>query len=279
MRIAWIGAGKMGLPICKRLKAAGHEVFVLARRPEQSELLQAHGFTVECNVRALVKDVDIIFTCVSDDKALEDVAVNHDMAAPTYIDMSTVSPDLSAKVAAHLSAGTAYLRAPVSGSTTLAENGTLTALVSGPIDTFNAMNEVFAAFTKKAFYVGTAEEARYLKLAINSIVCATAPLLGEALAFGAKGGLTPATMMEVINQSVVASPLMGYKTNMVVNDDYRPAATLHTLMKDLDLLLTAGASHNMSLPVNTKIMEAYRSASAVGLGEQDFFVLVQQARS
>ncbi len=230
-------------------------------------------------IPAVVRDVDIVFTAVSDDKALADVVLNNRFAAPFFIDMSTVSPEVSARIATHLDKSTAYLRAPVSGSTALAEAGTLTALVSGPKAAFDDMSEIFSAFTKKAFHVGEAEEARYLKLAINSMVCATSALLGEALAFGAKGGLTHATMMEVINQSVVASPLIGYKTSMIISGNYEAAASLNTLMKDLDLFLSAAARQNMSFPVNEEIMEAYRAASEKGLGDKDFFVLVQQAAS
>ncbi|MBG1231054.1 NAD(P)-dependent oxidoreductase [Aestuariivirga litoralis] len=279
MKIAWIGAGKMGLPVCKRLKASSHDVRILARRPAQAEMLQALGFATESTVPAAILGADIVFSCVSDDKALADVVLNNSIIAPTFIDMSTVSPEVSAKVANHLGDTTDYLRAPVSGSTALAESGMLTALVSGPKLAFDKTADIFAAFTKKAFHVGEAEEARYLKLAINSMVCATSALLAEALAFGAKGGLSHATMMEVINQSVVASPLIGYKTDMIVSGDYKPAATLNTLMKDLNLFLSAGANQNMALPVNTQIMQAYRTASERGLGEEDFFVLIQQAAS
>jgi 3-hydroxyisobutyrate dehydrogenase-like beta-hydroxyacid dehydrogenase len=69
-KIAWIGAGKMGLPICKRLKAAGHDVAVLARRPDQSAALTDKGFAVSGNVADLIHDADIVFTAVSDDQAL-----------------------------------------------------------------------------------------------------------------------------------------------------------------------------------------------------------------
>ncbi len=208
--IAWIGAGKMGLPVCHRLKAAGFDMRILARRPEQKRALAGMGFGVATDVPSLIRGADVVFTCVSDDKALGDVILNDAFnaalpASAVVIDMSTVSPSISAAVAAHLPAGVPYLRAPVSGSTTMAEAGTLTALVSGPKSAFDAMSPVFGAFTKQAFHLGEAEEARVLKLAINSMVAATAVLLGEALAFGRKGGLSHQAMLDVITQSAVAS--------------------------------------------------------------------------
>jgi 3-hydroxyisobutyrate dehydrogenase-like beta-hydroxyacid dehydrogenase len=281
-QIAWIGAGKMGLPICKRLKAAGHDVHVLARTAERGKEFAALGLGSEIDVATLIKTADVIFTCVSDDAALANVVLNDGFSAAlpkhaALIDMSTVSPEISAKITNHLPKSFAYLRSPVSGSTAMAEAGTLTALVSGPKSAFDACSSLFAIYTKKAFYLGKAEEARYLKLAINSMVCATSVLLGEALAFGLKGGLTHASMLEVITQSAVASPLIGYKKDMIISGDYRPAATLDMLKKDLDLLLSTAADMNASLPVNSMIRDVYNQATERGLGGKDFFVLVEEA--
>lgn len=281
-RIAWIGAGKMGLPVCQRLKDAGHNVRVLARRPDQASKLAGLGFASEASTPALVRQAEIIFTCVPDDQALGSVILNEAFrsalaSSAILIDMSTVSPAVSEEIAGFLPRNVAYLRSPVSGSTLMAEAGTLTALVSGPRPAFGSVAGVFGAFAKKAFHLGEAEEARYLKLAINSMVAATSALLGEALAFGLKGGLTHETMLDVITQSAVASPLIGYKKDMIIAGDYRPAATLDMLMKDLDLLLAAGKSQDTPMPVASVIRQIYGAAAGRGLGQRDFFVLVQEA--
>lgn len=282
-RIAWIGAGKMGLPVCQRLKAAGFDVRVLARRAAQAKSLTDMGFAVESDAASLVRGADVVFTCVSDDDALRDVVLNAAFVpalspSAVLIDMSTVSPAVSKEVAAHLPASVSYLRAPVSGSTSMAAAGTLTALVSGPRAAFDAMAPVFAAFTRQAFHLGEAEEARFLKLAINSMVAATSALLAEALAFGRKGGLSNEAMMEVITQSAVASPLIGYKKNMIVSGDYTAAATLTMLQKDVELFLDAGQNMGMSMPLGELVRGLYRNASGRGLGEEDFFVLVREAQ-
>jgi 3-hydroxyisobutyrate dehydrogenase-like beta-hydroxyacid dehydrogenase len=280
--IAWIGAGKMGLPVCTRLKSAGYQVTVLARRPAQADILVTHGLTPADTITDTISEADVVFTSVTDDKALSDVALNPAFApalkpGAVFIDISTVSPAISAEIASQLPKSIAFLRSPVSGSTGMAEAGTLTALVSGPKQAFDDMVDVFAAFTKNAFHLGEAEEARFLKLAINSMVAATSALLGEALAFGKKGGLTDAAMLEVITQSAVASPLIGYKKDMIISGDYEPAATLDMLKKDLDLLLHTARDMGTALPVNLRIKEIYDAASLRGIGEKDFFVLVQEA--
>ena len=284
MKIAFIGAGKMGLPVCKRLKAAGHDVKILARRSEQAFALREMNFGVADKVPDLIREAEVIFTCVPDDKTLADVILNDAFLASLprnamLIDMSTVSPDISAKIATHLPKTNAILRSPVSGSTGMAEAGTLTALVSGPRATFDSLLDVFGTFSNKAFFLGPAEEARFLKLVINSMVAATSALLGEALALGVKGGLTHAAMLDVITQSAVASPLIGYKKDMIVSGDYKPAATLKMLMKDLDLFLSAGRDNDVAMPVNSAIKKIYADAAQRGLGEKDFFVLIKHAEN
>ncbi len=198
-RIGWIGAGKMGLPICLRYKQAGHHVTALARSDEAQEKLTASGLIAVKTIADVARNSDIVFSSLSDDKAFRDVAA--ELAASmakgsTFIDISTVSPPVSAEVAQILLAkGISYLRAPVSGSTAMAEAGTLTAIVSGPKQSYDHLASVFAIFARKTFHVGEGEEARVMKLVLNSMVAATSALLGEALAFGVSGGLDNATML------------------------------------------------------------------------------------
>lgn len=280
MKIGWIGAGKMGLPICQRLKAAGHDVVVFARTETSANNLSAQGFLVGRTLAELCNTAEAVFSSISDDAALLDIldGVATLKKGSTYIDISTVSPQTSAQVAARLLAKEiGYLRSPVSGSTTMAQAGTLTAIVSGPKTVFDQHAALIEVFAKKAFHVGEGEEARYLKLVLNSMVAATSALLGEALAFGNKGGLSNSTMLDVISQSVVASPLINYKRDMIVNEDYRPAATLTMLAKDLDLFLAVGRENRTPLPVSKNVREIYKTALDSGLGEKDFFVLVQEA--
>ena len=282
--IGWIGAGKMGLPICKRIKVAGYSVQPLARSENMRVSLEHAGLAPKQKIAELCENADIVFSSISDDAALNDIVCGAGgiaaslAAGKTYVDISTVSPAASAQVAARLQqSGIAYLRSPVSGSTTMAESGTLTAIVSGPHAKFEELQPIFAQFARKCFHVGEAEEARSMKLVLNSMVAATSALLAEALAFGAKGGLDIATMLNVVNQSVVASPLIAYKTDMMVKADYKPAATLAMLEKDVDLFLSTGAAAHLDMPLSSLVHHIYRDAAARGLAERDFFVLVQDA--
>ncbi len=278
-RIGWIGAGKMGFPISARYKKAGHHVTVLARNAAAKDKLTAAGLTAVDTIAEVANQSDIVFSSLSDDEAFRQVANDLCKAiskGSTFIDISTVSPSISAEVAADLKKhNITYLRSPVSGSTVMAEAGTLTAVISGPKHAYDSLVAIFAVFSKKTFHVGEDEEARVMKLVLNSMVAATSALLGEALALGQSGGLDNATMLSIINQSAVASPLIGYKTDMIAKGDYKAAATLSMLEKDVDLFLKAGSTAHLSMPLNSLIQNIYHDASERGLGEQDFFVLVK----
>jgi len=285
-RIGWIGLGKMGLPICRRLRDAGFTVTALCRNPAAEVAATADGFAIARSIAETAEGAEAVFSGISDDKALFDIVFAagglKDRLTPKqiYVDISTVSPDASARVAKALSPlGCAYLRSPVSGSTVVAAQGALTAMVSGPADAFGGLADVFAAFTKKAFLVGSGEQALTLKLAINAMVGATSALMGEALALARKGGLDIHTVMEVVSSSVMASPLVLYKRATIENGDYAPAFGASQMLKDFDLIAEAANATSCDVPLLMGVRETYRAAIARGLGDKDFFVLTAQDAS
>ena len=193
-----------------------------------------------------------------------------------FVDMSTVSPDVSSKVAKLLEkAKVSYLRAPLSGSTVMAESATLTILASGDESAWQTVLPYLEMMSKRQFYLGAGDEARYMKLVINTLVGGLSALLAEALSLGTSGGLTRASMMEVIGESAVASPLLTYKTQTVVADDFSPAFTVLQMIKDFTLISDAARSNGVPLLTTGLILEQYRAAANAGLKDADFFALVK----
>lgn len=283
-RIGWIGIGKMGLPICERLKSHGFDIVALARGAEGRERAARAGLATASDIRGLVEGADIVASAISDDAALHDIVFGPGRLAETlkagqiFVETSTVSPEASRRVAeAIASIGAPYVRSPVSGSTALAAQGALTAVLSGPPAAIDRLADVYAAFARKTFVVGEAEEARYLKLVLNTLVGGMSALLAEALAMGAKGGLGAAVMMDVIGQSAVASPLLQYKRDAVVNAAYAPAFTVRQIMKDFDILAEVSRHDHCPMPLAAQIRQQYEAAFAAGGGDLDFFVLVREA--
>jgi len=281
--IGWIGLGKMGLPICNRLRAAGYAVTVHAHSERSRASADTNGFACVERIADLPNAANLIAAAISDDKALIEIVSGKDGLAGaltsghTFIDMSTVSPQASANAAEALAAkGTAYLRAPVSGSTATAAAGALTSIVSGPRAELERLEPFFAAFARKTFHVGEREEARVLKIAINGMIGATSALLAEALALAGKGGIDNAAALEVITQSAVASPVIGYKRDMIVSGDYAPNFTVEQMMKDFDILLSVGRAMHSPQPLTAQIRQQYEAAWLNGNADEDFFVLVRE---
>ncbi|THF61064.1 NAD(P)-dependent oxidoreductase [Pseudothauera nasutitermitis] len=280
-RVGWIGLGKMGTPMAANLLAAGFALRVYNRSPARAAALLEKGATLAPSVPLLAQECDVVISMVSDDPALQDVALNEGglfaAAAPglVFIDMSTVSPALSARVAeAARQRGIDYLRAPVSGSTATAAAGALTILASGPQDAYDRCTPLLQAMGSKLHYLGPAEQARYLKVAINMMVGVTAAMLGEALVLGERGGVDWQQMIEVINSSVVASPLLGYKTAMLATRDFAPMFTAAQMAKDFDLALDAGRNANVPMPLAAVSRQFLGAMIASGRGEMDFFAYV-----
>lgn len=283
-KVGWIGAGKMGAPMIRNLLGAGIRVSVCEPNRAAHDGLIAAGADAGDDL-SLVDGASVVFATLPNDEALRAVvsgsAGSEGLAgrlAPgsVFVEMSTVSPECSAAVAEILKkSGISYVRAPVSGSTTMAEKATLTILASGSAKGWEVALPLVALISARQFWLGDGEEARYMKLVLNTLVGASSAVLAEAVALGSSGGLSRAAMMEVICESAVASPLFKYKTDLVVSEDYTPAFTIQQMIKDFTLISDAGRSNGVPLMTAGLILELYRAAANAGLQNEDFFALVK----
>jgi 3-hydroxyisobutyrate dehydrogenase-like beta-hydroxyacid dehydrogenase len=278
--IGWIGVGKMGGPMSRRLIEAGYRVLVLDRDSHNRALAASAGAEIVADVGAMAAEADLVFSIIPDDAVLRDIVSQPGGLAGSmarggaFVDMSTVSPPASEAVADLLAgAGIDYLRAPVSGSTGNAQAGTLTVMASGPRALFDRIEPMLAAISAKRFYLGEAEQARYLKLAVNTLVGATSSILAEALALGRKGNLSLDVMLDVICQSAVASPLIGYKRDMLISGNYEPAFTVEQMIKDFDLITDAARASHAPMLLAAIVRQQYEQAWVRGDAQKDFFVL------
>jgi 3-hydroxyisobutyrate dehydrogenase-like beta-hydroxyacid dehydrogenase len=286
--IGWIGAGKMGNPMATRLVEAGHALIICDPVAENRASLVARGAAVAATPGELAARCGIIFSTIPNDAALTEIIFGAEdrsgflpqiAAGAIFVEMSTVSPQVSARVARDLTRrGVAYLRCPISGSTALARVGKLTALASGDAAAWETVSPLIDLLAARKFYLGAGEEARYMKLVLNALVGAMASVLGEALVLGEKGGLSPAQMMEVIGQSAVASPLLEYKREMIAQMDFSPAFSVQQMIKDFTLITDAARDKQIPMFVANLILQQYTAASNAGYSEKDFFALFEWMR-
>ena len=279
--LGWIGVGKMGTPMSTHLLKAGFELKVYDIEPAAMQALTELGASPAKSPAEVADGADVIISMIPDDSALEAVAAGprgiFQTAGPgrIYIDMSTVSPATSARIGeAAENKGVQFLRAPVSGSTESAVNAALTILVSGPEEAFKQCRPIFEKLGQKVFHVGPGDQARYLKLLINMMVGITSAMTAEALTFGKRGGIDWDQMIDLINSSVVASPLVGFKAQLLKEREFAPMFTASQMAKDFDLALDTAREMDIPIPLTALTRQLYGAMKATGKGELDYFGMV-----
>ena len=281
--VGLIGLGNMGSAFAERLLDAGYDLVVYNRSREKTEPLAARGATVAVEVADLAAAVDIVLTSLSDDDAFGSVAATVAASArpgTVLVDMSTVSPDASARVAALAErASILYLRAPVSGNPGVVRAGNLALIVSGAPAAFERAEPVLRAIGPNIRVVGDAEEARVVKLAINLVIAGLAQLMSEALFLGEASGVSRAALLESIGNSAAGAPFVKYKTEPLLRDDYSATFTTNLMEKDIDLVLDAAEAGGVRLPLAGEIKGLLRSAIEAGYGDDDFMALFLHLRS
>jgi 3-hydroxyisobutyrate dehydrogenase-like beta-hydroxyacid dehydrogenase len=279
--LAWVGIGKMGLPIANRIAGAGHRVTAFDGSAERLAMARQVGLNPASSLTEAVAGQAVVFTSLPDDTALRSAVLAPEgllwaMAAGSIlIETSTVSAEISAELARAAEAqGVNYLRAPVSGNASIAHTGALTCFVSGPKSAFEQIRPLLESFTRAQTYLGEAEQARFAKLAVNLMIAVSAAMMGESLALARKGGIAWRDMLQVLDDSAVASPMVKYKTPPLATRNFESTFSCRQMAKDLDLILGAGHAVGVPLQLAAQVRETYGSLIAQGEGEADFIATV-----
>ena len=281
--VGLVGLGNMGTAIAERLLDAGYPLVVNNRTPEKAEALAALGARVATTPEELVERVDVVLTSLADDAAFEDVAGRIvDAARPgtVLVDMSTVSPDASARVASLAeTASVRYLRAPVSGNPSVVRAGNLSFIVSGARETLDDVEPVIGAIGPTIHHVGDGEQARTVKLAINLMIAVLAQVMSEALILGEAAGVSRATLLEVMGSSAAGAPFVKYKTEALLRNDFSATFTTALMEKDIDLVLDAAGEAGVELPLAREMKTHLRAAVDAGYADDDFMALFLHLRN
>ena len=278
-----IGLGNMGTAMAERLLDAGYPLVVHNRTREKAEALETLGAAVATTAADLVERVDVVLTSLADDDAFEAVAaavIARARPGTVLVDMSTVSPDASARVASLAErASVRYLRAPVSGNPSVVRAGNLSFIVSGAHETLDDVERVIRAIGPTIHYVGEGEQARIVKLAINLMIAVLAQVMSEALVLGEAAGVSRAALLEVMASSAVGAPFVKYKTEPLLRDDFSATFTTALMEKDIGLVLDAAGEAGLELPLAREMKAHLRAAHDAGYGDDDFMALFLHLRS
>src|SRR5712691_9498825 len=285
-RLGWLGTGRMGLELVRRLLAAGCDVSVYNRTRAKAEPLAAQGAKIVGSAADLATR-DIVFVTVGTSEALIGALLGPDRlmsctsAASIVVDCATISAEASQHVRQRLAdQGTTLLAAPVMGNPRVARAGRLTMAVSGPQAAFEQAQPYLDLLGSGGCYVGEGELARIVKLCHNLFLGVVTQSLAEITVLAEKSGVSRQAFLACLNSSVMGSTFSKYKTPALVNLDFHATFTGTLLRKDFDLGLAAAREREVPMPVASLVHQLVQSLVGHGAGEEDFAALIRlQAQS
>ncbi|MEZ5494613.1 MAG: NAD(P)-dependent oxidoreductase [Pseudomonadales bacterium] len=283
LTIGWIGLGTMGGPMAGHLVRAQHKVQAFNRNAERAERWQQQ-YKLPCvdSVTAAALGADMVFTCVSNDDALREVAhatFPHMKPGAVLVDHSTTS----ARVARELyvlaaQQGLHFIDAPISGGQAGAEKGQLAVMAGGDAAAFTRIEPVIAAYSKRAKRIGDAGAGQLTKM-VNEI-CFTGVVAGlaEGLFFAESAGLDTDAVLEVISQGAAQSWQMDNRAHTMLRGEYDFGFAVDWVRKDLEIALAAAKDFHCELPGVTQINLWYETLQKMGHGNSDTSALLERLR-
>jgi len=273
-KIAFLGTGLMGAPMCRCLLKADFELTVWNRTASKAEALHADGATVAAAPEKAVTGAEVVITMLSDGPAVSDVMFDEGAAAAiaegaTRIDMSSIGADEAMDHAKrHLASGVAYLDAPVSGGTKGAAAGELAIMAGGAPETFAAMEPVFAAMGR-ATHVGPNGCGQLSKLANQVIVAITIGAVSEAFILAGGGGADRAQVRTALQGGFASSRILTEHGQRMVERNFEPGGPAKFQVKDLKNALAAAERLGLDLPITRLVNDLFIAMVESGKGDMD----------
>lgn len=281
-KVGFVGLGVMGGGIAGRLLAAGHEVAGYNRTREKARPLVERGLQLLDTPRAVAEASDVVFSMVTNTKALAAVTEGDDgiLAAlgpdKIYVDMTTGSPAASRALAERVAeAGARMLDAPVSGSVSTLEEGRLSIMVGGDEDAFAAVEPILLDIGPTVRRIGTNGQALLMKIAINLSLHVQMVAFSEGVLLAEKDGIDRATAVDAMLNSVIASPMVRYRGPFVLEQPEEAWFDVNMMQKDMNLALEEGRRLDVPMPTTAISNELLTAARGMGLGHHDFAIVFE----
>jgi 3-hydroxyisobutyrate dehydrogenase-like beta-hydroxyacid dehydrogenase len=287
VNLGFIGLGAMGQLIVPRLMAAGHKVTGWNRSKDKAAMLLEAGMLWAEHPRAVAEQSDIVFSIVTDSKAVKAIALGPDGIVSglkkdgIYIDMSTIEPDASREIAAEFAkAGSIMLDGPLSGSPVTVKAGNASVMIGGDEAAYERAMPVLLAIGPKVMRIGGNGLACQTKIAVNLLLMVEVIAFGEAVALAEKGGVAREAVVDAILKSVAASPVLGYRGPFVLDGKMPdvPLADVTLQQKDMILALNLGRTLGSPVPLAAAANEMMNACRGLGIDGNDFVVAHQVYR-
>jgi 3-hydroxyisobutyrate dehydrogenase-like beta-hydroxyacid dehydrogenase len=282
-RVGFAGLGAMGAGIAQRLLSGGYELVGWNRTREKAEPLLDAGMGWADTPRELAASVDVLFTMLTNTAAIEATAEGPDgilagiHEGAVWADISTIAPAASVALAERVRAtGASFLDCPVSGSPATLAAGEMSVMAGGERAAFEHVEELLHAIGPKVTYIGPNGQAILTKVAINLALVVSVTALAEGVALVEKAGVDRAAVVDAVLKSVIASPVVGYRAPLLV-DDTDVFADVELQQKDLVLAEELARRLGMAVPTCAAASEMLTAARSSQRADRDFIVSVHEA--
>jgi 3-hydroxyisobutyrate dehydrogenase-like beta-hydroxyacid dehydrogenase/aryl-alcohol dehydrogenase-like predicted oxidoreductase len=279
--VGFVGLGAMGSRVAGRL-LDGNQVYGTNRTADKASGLIEQGMTWYGTPREVAGKAEVIFSMVTDDAALRAITEGPDgilaglTSGQVYVDMSTVSPDLSREIARRVRGLRAsMLDAPVSGSVAAAESGTLTIMVGGPEQAYRTAEPLLRQAGRTVSHVGGNGQALLLKLAINISLAAQMLAFSEGVLLAERGGIDPALAAAVMTESPVGSPMLKARAPLMLDLPAQAWFDVRLMHKDIRLAQQAAYALGVPAPSANVAGDLLAQAEELGYGRRDIAALFQ----
>ncbi len=280
MKIGFLGLGKMGTAMARRLLAAGHELSVWNRTEGRADPLIREGAILAGTPAEAELGADAVITMLFDDAAYEEVLFGSnglmDALSPggLHISCSTISVALSERLTKeHARRGHEFVAAPVFGRPNVAEEGRLWIAVAGAEQAVAKARPLLEPLSRGISVIGAdPPQAHAVKLGGNFLISAMIHSLSEAFVYAAGQGIDPETFLDTVNSALFQSPFYAAYGKVMLHPPEQPGATIELGEKDLRLLREAAASRNTRLSLADTLARVFATAKAAGLGREDWAV-------
>ena len=276
MRVGYIGLGLMGKAMARNMMKAGYGLTVHNRSRAVVDELVAEGATAASSPQEVAASSDVVFTNLPDSPDVELVALGPDgisagaHANLIFVDNSTIKPATARKIATELKKqGVRSLDAPVSGGDIGARNGTLTIMVGGPQDAFDAVLPLFEAMGKSITRIGDSGTGQLAKVANQIMVGAQMVAMGELLILTQKAGADPEKVIAAIKGGAAQCWALDTKPPQLFDGNREPGFKAYMMAKDLNIVMDTAREYSVSIPQTAVSRQMFEAMLALGMYELD----------
>jgi 3-hydroxyisobutyrate dehydrogenase len=277
-KLGYLGLGMMGLPMSQRLVKAGHDVTVWNRSAGKSAALVEAGAKAASQPRNVADAASIIFMCLTDAAAVEEVVFGPDGLATAdgqgklVVDFSSIHPDAARAIAARLrmANGMGWIDAPVSGGTVGAEQGTLAVMAGGDAADIERVRPYVLAMARRLTHMGPTGTGQTTKLCNQIIVGCAMAVLAEATRLAVNAGIDATRLPEALAGGFADSiPLQLFVPRMAQGIHSPPFGHIATMLKDLDTVIDVARDTSSPVPMAGLAAQLFRLAKSARGADAD----------